>query len=464
MRIYIFLFISFCFVTQSKAQSNSSKPNIIFILADDLGYGDLGIYGQTKFETLHIDEMARKGLRFTQFYTGTSVCAPSRASLMSGQHTGHIYIRGNKEISPEGQEPLADTVITIASLLKENGYVTGAFGKWGLGMVGTSGDPNKKGFDEFYGYNCQRQAHSYYPNHLWHNNTKVEFENNLINRAYYAADLIHEKTLDFIVDNKNRPFFLFVPTVLPHAELSGPKDSLYQRYEHKFEETPYIGNHYASADKPRAMYASMVARMDEHVGQILQKLDELGIAENTIIMFASDNGAHKEGGADPDFFNSSGDLKGIKRSLYEGGIRTAFIAYWPNKIKENQVTQQKGAFWDIMPTLLDLSNTQPSQKYYTDGISLVPTLLGQGKQQQHDYLYWEFHEEGGRQALRKGDWKLIVQQAKNPEKRYYEFFNVVKDPSEKNNLFKKESKRAKRFVEDIKSVRKESELFPLLIK
>lgn len=462
MKNYLFLLLSFCFTTLLCAQNNASKPNIVLILADDLGYGDLGIYGQTKIETPHLDRMAKKGIRFNQFYTGTSVCAPSRASLMSGQHTGHTYIRGNKEIAPEGQEPLADSVITIASLLKENGYVTGAFGKWGLGMVGTSGDPNVKGFDEFYGYNCQRQAHSYYPNHLWHNNTKVEFDNNLVKREFYAADLIQEKTLDFIVDNQDKPFFLFVPTVLPHAELAGPKDSLYRRYENKFEETPYIGHHYASADKPRAMFASMVARMDEHVGQIINKLEELGLADNTIILFASDNGAHKEGGSDPDFFNSSGDLKGIKRSLYEGGIRTAFIAYWPNKIKENQLTDQKGAFWDIMPTLLDLSNTQPAQKYYTDGVSLIPTLLGKGKQEQHEYLYWEFHEEGGRQALRKGDYKLIVQQAKDPAKRYYEFFNVVKDASEKNNLIKKESKKAKKFIEDIKYVRKESELFPLL--
>ncbi len=440
----------------SMSYGQQKKPNIVFILADDLGYADIGAYGQTKIKTPHLDNLAKQGMIFTEFYTGTSVCAPSRSSLLTGQHTGHTYIRGNKELEPEGQEPLVDSVVTFAMQLKDAGYATGAFGKWGLGMVGTSGDPNRKGFDNFYGYNCQRQAHTYYPTHLWDNQEKVEFKDQNV----YAADLIQEKTLAFIDENKDNPFFLFVPTVLPHAELAGPQDSLYRIYENQFEETPFKHNHYANVDKPRAMYASMVARLDLHVGQIIEKLNELGLAENTIVMFASDNGAHKEGGADPDFFNSSGQFKGIKRSLYEGGLRTPFIAYWPNQIKANQVIEQPAAFWDIMPTVLELADA-PNEAY-TDGVSIVPTLLGKGKQKKQDYFYWEFHEEGGRQAVRQGDWKLIIQKVKNPNETYFELFNIKKDPSEKHNLASKNPKKVNQLKELIKKAHKESEIFPLL--
>lgn len=440
----------------SMSYGQQKKPNIVFILADDLGYADIGAYGQTKIKTPHLDNLAKQGMKFTEFYTGTSVCAPSRSSLLTGQHTGHTYIRGNKELEPEGQEPLVDSVVTFAMQLKDAGYTTGAFGKWGLGMVGTSGDPNRKGFDNFYGYNCQRQAHTYYPTHLWDNQEKVEFKDQNV----YAADLIQEKTLAFIDENKDNPFFLFVPTVLPHAELAGPQDSLYRIYENQFEETPFKNNHYANVDKPRAMYASMVARLDLHVGQIIEKLNELGLAENTIVMFASDNGAHKEGGADPDFFNSSGQFKGIKRSLYEGGLRTPFIAYWPNQIKANQVIEQPAAFWDIMPTVLELADT-PNEAY-TDGVSIVPTLLGKGKQKKQDYFYWEFHEEGGRQAVRQGDWKLIIQKVKNPNETYFELFNIKKDPSEKHNLASENPKKVNQLKELIKKAHKESEIFPLL--
>lgn len=453
-KLFILSFLTVSSVFGTYAQTK--KPNIIFILADDLGYADLGAYGQKLIKTPYLDKLAEQGIKFTEFYTGTSVCAPSRSSLLTGQHTGHTYIRGNKEIDPEGQEPLVDSVITFAMQLKNAGYATGAFGKWGLGMVGTSGDPNRKGFDEFYGYNCQRQAHTYYPDHLWNNQEKVEFKD----RSVYAADLIQEKTLEFIDENKDKPFFLFVPTVLPHAELAGPKDSLYTMYEDKFEEKPFKHNHYANVGKPRAMYASMVSRMDLHVGQIVEKLRALGLEDNTIIMFASDNGAHKEGGADPEFFQSSGEFKGIKRSLYEGGLRTPFIAYWPKQIKANQVNTKPAAFWDIMPTLLDLTGT-PNDAY-TDGVSIVPTLLNKGKQQKRDYFYWEFHEEGGRQAVRQGDWKLIIQKVKKPNETYFELFNIKKDPSEKNNLATKNPKKVEQLKKLIQEAHKESELFPLL--
>ena len=308
-----------------------NRPNIVFILADDLGYGDLGVYGQTKIETPHIDRLAKNGLLFTDFYSGAPVCAPSRSALLTGQHTGHTYIRGNKEIQPEGQEPLAENVVTFAEHLQQSGYRTGAFGKWGLGMVGTSGDPNRRGFDEFFGYNCQREAHRYYPNHLWHNDQRIELEgNNTADPQIYAPDLIQTRALAFIRAHSQEPFFLFVPTPLPHAELVVPEDSLFQKYKGRFDETPFKGSDYgagapigySSQEEPRAAFAAMVARLDQHVGQIVEALKEEGLLDNTVIFFTSDNGAHQEGGADPVFFQSAGNLRGYKRDVYEGDTST----------------------------------------------------------------------------------------------------------------------------------------------
>ncbi|MEC3878398.1 arylsulfatase [Parapedobacter sp. 10938] len=445
------------------------RPNIVFILADDLGYGDLGVYGQQYIRTPHIDRLATEGMRFTQFYAGTTVCAPSRSALLTGQHTGHTYIRGNKEIQPEGQEPLADSVRTFAQLLQQAGYVTGAFGKWGLGMVGTSGDPNMKGFDEFFGYNCQRQSHRYYPTHLWHNREKVILEgNDLSRKAHYAPALIQEKTLVFIEAHKDTPFFLFIPTVLPHAELQGPDDEYYRQYEHAFEETPHQGNGYgpdatvagyASVAKPRATFAAMVSRMDAYVGQVMAKLEELGLADNTLVLFSSDNGAHKEGGADPAFFNSSGGLRGVKRDLYEGGIRTPFIARWPNHIAAGSVSEHIGAFWDVMPTMVDLINA-PSP-HYTDGISFLPTLLGQRRQQQHAYLYWEFHGGGGRQAVRMGKWKAVKLNVKKNPDATVELYNLQIDPAETNDIAAEHPGVAAQLAQVMDEAHQESAVFPL---
>ncbi|WP_349318266.1 arylsulfatase [Chitinophaga sp. MM2321] len=454
--------------TALKAQD---RPNIVFILADDLGYGDLGAYGQTKIKTPNIDRLAKQGMCFTQFYAGTTVCAPSRSSLLTGQHTGHTFVRGNKEIEPEGQEPLADTVQSYAKLLQQAGYTTGAFGKWGLGMVGTTGAPDKKGFDVFFGYNCQRQSHRYYPTHLWSNNEKVELTgNHLTQQKIYAPALIQEKTLAFIQDNKDKPFFLFAPTTLPHAELQGPDDEYYKQYENSFEERPYKGNDYgpnakvagyASVAKPHATYAAMVSRMDAYVGQILDKLDALGLTEKTIVIFSSDNGAHKEGGADPVFFNSSAGLRGYKRDLYEGGIKTPFIVKWPGKVKEGSKSNFTGAFWDLMPTFTDITGA-PKPKY-TDGISFLPTLLGKRKQAQHTYLYWEFHEDGGRQALRMGKWKAVrlnVQDSNAP----LELYNLDTDPGEQNNVAASHAAIVKKMSGYIKAAHIESDVFPLLGK
>jgi arylsulfatase A-like enzyme len=444
------------------------KPNIVFILADDLGYGDLGVYGQTKIKTPNIDRLAKKGMRFTRFYAGTSVCAPSRSTLLTGQHSGHTYVRGNKEVQPEGQEPLADTVQSYASLLQKAGYTTGAFGKWGLGMVGTTGAPDKKGFDVFFGYNCQRQSHRYYPTHLWSNNEKVPLTgNDLTQKNIYAPTLIQEKTLAFIEDNKNKPFFLFVPSVLPHAELAGPEDEYYKQYENSFEEHPHKGNDYgpnalipgyASVAKPRATYAAMVSRLDAYVGQILDKLEALGLADNTIVIFSSDNGSHQEGGADPVFFNSSGGLRGNKRDLYEGGIKTPFIVKWPGKVKAGSESNFIGAFWDLMPTFVDITGAPAPE--YTDGVSFLPTLLGKGKQAQHTYLYWEFHESGGRQALRMGNWKGVKLNVKAGNAKL-ELYNLSKDPKEQHDIAAAHPAVVKQMNDYIKEAHVESAVFPL---
>ncbi|WP_257666181.1 arylsulfatase [Parapedobacter tibetensis] len=459
--------ISFMGCTPQSRHTEKS-PNIVFILADDLGYGDLGSYGQQLIKTPHLDRLAAEGMRFTQFYVGTTVCAPSRSALLTGQHTGHTFVRGNKEIQPEGQEPLPDSAQTFAQLLQQTGYVTGAFGKWGLGMVGTSGDPNQKGFDVFFGYNCQRQSHRYYPTHLWHNDEKVVLEgNDLTDKAYYAPEIIQNQTLAFIESNKDKPFFLFVPMVLPHAELQGPEDEHYKQYAETFDETPHQGNGYgpdattggyASVDKPRATYAAMVSRLDAYVGQVLEKLDELGLADNTIVLFGSDNGPHVEGGADPNFFNSAGGLRGVKRDLYEGGIRTPFIVRWPGKVAAGSSSDHIGAFWDIMPTFVEIAGAPKPN--YTDGLSFLPTLLGQEGQQQHAYLYWEFHEGGGRQAVRMGNWKGVRLQVKKNPDAPIELYDLATDTAEQHNVADEHPDIVKQIAELMKESHQESAVFP----
>ena len=408
------------------------KLNVIYILADDLGYGDLGCYGQDKIQTPNIDKMAEQGMLFTNHYAGCTVSAPSRCSLMTGLHTGHSQIRGNKELYPEGQQPMEEGTYTVASLMKDAGYTTGIFGKWGLGYPGSVSTPNAMGFDEFYGYNCQRQAHTYYPQHLWHNNDSVSIEENLNNgRKIFSQDLIHEQALNFIRENADTSFFAMLTYTLPHAELNLPHDSIYAMYEDKFDEVPYNGwQGYYKSDKPYASFAAMVTRLDMYVGEVINELKKLGIDKNTIVIFTSDNGPHREGGANPDYFKSYGPLKGTKRDVYDGGIRIPFIAWCPGKIAEGVKTDHISAFWDFMPTLADIANS--SKELNTDGISYLPTLLSKGEQEQHKYLYWEFHEAGGRQAVRKGDWKAVVNNIKSGRK--VELYNLSEDPSETNDL------------------------------
>jgi arylsulfatase A len=427
------------------ARTLTGPPNIIYILADDLGYGDLSCYGQKLFSTPNIDQLAAQGMLFTQHYSGSTVCAPSRSALMTGQHTGHTYIRGNKEVRPEGQHPLPDSTVTLAELLQSAGYTTGAFGKWGLGFPGSAGDPAKQGFDTFFGYNCQRLGHHYYPYHLWSNTEKVVLEANAgTAEETYAPNLIHKKTLAFIDDHQEEPFFLFVPSIIPHAELAAP-DSIIKAFTGAFPpDEPYQGvdagkryrnGPYGSQEHPHAAFAAMIQILDQQVGDIMRKVDELGIADNTIIIFTSDNGPHREGGADPEYFDSNGPLRGFKRDLYEGGVRVPMIVKWPGKVEGGTTSDHISAFWDILPTFAEIAGVEVQPELEVDGISFLPTMLQQdGQQAKHDYLYWEFHERGGRLAVRKGDWKAVRYQVlRNPDAPL-ELYNLAEDIGETNNV------------------------------
>ncbi|WP_437920341.1 arylsulfatase [Sphingobacterium sp. LRF_L2] len=452
----------------SPSYAQQQRPNIILIVADDLGYGDVGFNGQQLIQTPHIDQLAREGLKFNQFYAGTAVCAPSRSALMTGQHTGHTFIRGNLGVKPEGQYPIADSVLTIAEVLKQAGYTTGAFGKWGLGPVLSEGDPNKQGFDHFFGYNCQSLAHRYYPTHLWNNSTKVLLEENgdLLYQKQYAPDITQREALAFIEENKDKPFFLFLPHILPHAELLVPEDSLIQYYRGKFPEERYEGEDYgagtrpagyASQDYPHATFAAMVARLDLYVGQVVEKLQQLGLDQNTIILFSSDNGPHREGGADPQFFNSNGGLRGFKRDLYEGGIRVPFVVRWPDVIKPNSTTNHVAAFWDLFPTFTEIAAVKNNSNI--DGISILNTWKGK-HQKEHPYLYWEFHEQGGKQAIRSGKWKGIRLNAMSAHPAPLELYDLQKDPAEQHNIASEHPKIVQKLEKWIKEAHTENTLFP----
>lgn len=449
-------------------EKEKELPNIIYILADDLGYGDLSCYGQKKFTTPNIDRLSAEGMLFTNHYTGCTVSAPSRSSLMTGLHTGHTPIRGNKEWQPEGQWPLPAASITIPEMLKTKGYVTGAFGKWGLGYIGSEGDPKNQGIDEFFGYNCQRLAHNYYPDHLWHNSEKVLLhDNDNGNTGAYSAQLIHDSALKFIEKNKNSPFCLFYTTTIPHAELFA-RDEYIRKFRGKFDpEKPFTGidsgktfrqGPYGSQREPHAAYAAMVIQLDDYVGEIMGKLKELGLDKNTIIMFASDNGPHLEGGADPDYFNSNGDLRGYKRDMYEGGIRTAFIVKWPGKVQRGSKTDHISAFWDVMPTLSEIIGSKIQD--VTDGISFLPTLLGKGKQKEHEYLYWEFHEQGGKVGVRMNRWKAVRLDVNNNPSGPLQLYDLSSDIGETNDVSSEHQDIVRKMNEIIEEAHNPSDVFP----
>ncbi|MCS2891370.1 arylsulfatase [Parabacteroides faecis] len=442
---------------KKEAPAKEVPMNVIYILADDLGYGDIGCYGQQKIKTPNIDRMAQEGMLFTQHYAGCTVSAPSRCSLMTGLHTGHSQIRGNMEIKPEGQQPMAADTYTLGKLMKSAGYTTGIFGKWGLGYPGSSSVPSNMGFDEFFGYNCQRQAHSYYPDHLWHNNDTVFLhENDNEGRQVYSQDLIHEQALKFIRDNKDKPFYAMLTYTLPHAELNLPHDSIYRMYENAFEEVPYDGKMgYHPSEKPYASFAAMVSRLDKYVGDVMAELKELGLDKNTIVIFTSDNGPHREGGANPDYFLSYGPLKGVKRDVYEGGIRVPMVAWCPDKIKAGVKNDHISAFWDVMPTLAELTGVALPET--GDGISFLPTLFSKDGQKQHEYLYWEFHELNGREALRSGNWKLIRQPIVG--ETILELYDLSSDIHEDNNLAQQNPEKVKELEVLMDGARTESPLF-----
>lgn len=471
------IILAVAFSSIARTSGKSQKPNIIYILADDLGYGDLSCYGQKDFQTPNIDKLAEQGMKFYQHYSGSTVCAPSRSTLMTGLHTGHTAIRGNKELKDrEGQTPMPANYTTIAEVLKTAGYTTGAFGEWGLGYIGSEGDAVNQGFDVFYGYNCQRMAHRYYPPYLWDNQEKDYLEgNDWTNTVTYAPDVVQDRTLKFIEDNKEQAFFAYVPLIQPHAELIAPDDSILAKFIGKFEEPPYsekikayssdygpdiVHSKYCYQKYPKAVFAAMIYRIDVYVGQIIAKLEELGIADNTIVMFASDNGPHAAGGANPKYFNSAAGFKGIKRDLYEGGIRTAFIAKWPGKIEAGSESNHISAFWDIMPTCADIAGVKITSD--TDGISFLPELIGKGKQKEHDYLYWEYAHKGGKQAIRKGDWKAVIYNLNKNGK--IELYNLAEDRTESNNVSAANPKIVEEMKKLFKESRVESELFPLFVK
>jgi arylsulfatase A-like enzyme len=436
------------------ASAYAQKPNIIYIMCDDMGYGDLGCYGQPYISTPNIDRMASEGMRFTQAYAGSPVSAPSRAAFMTGQHSGHAEVRGNKEYwrnSPKmhygnneeftvvGQHPYDPGHVILPEIMKDNGYTTGMFGKWAGGYEGSVSTPDKRGIDEFYGYICQFQAHSYFPNFLNRYSTslgdtatvRVVMEENIkypmfgkdyAKRPQYSADMIHQEALKWLDrQNSTHPFFGIFTYTLPHAELAQPEDSLLLGYQQKFfvDKTwgGDEGSRYGSVVHTHAQFAAMISRLDAYVGEVLDLLKKKGLDENTIVIFTSDNGPHEEGGADPEFFGRDGKLRGLKRQCYEGGIRIPFIVRWPGKVEAGSVNDHQLAFYDIMPTFCDLTGVKNYVKKYTnrkkkgtdyfDGISFAPTLLGKDGQKEHDFLYWEFNETD-QIGVRMGDWKLVV--------------------------------------------------------
>ena len=467
-------------------KQTSSPPNILYIMCDDMGWGDLSCYGQKHFSTPNIDRLAQQGMRMTSAYAGSPVSAPSRACFMTGQHSGHTHVRGNREywrnsgrvqygqcedFAVVGQEPYDPNHVILPEIFKAEGYRTGMFGKWAGGYEGSCSTPDKRGVDEFYGYICQFQAHLYFPNFLnrfsrslgdtavvrevlEQNVQHAMYGEDYNNRSQYSADLIHQRALAWLREQKKgSPFFGIFTYTLPHAELRQPDDAILQSFRGKLlPEREYHGDNpsrYNPTPEAHAQFAAMITRLDKQVGEIMQLLDECGLADNTVLIFTSDNGPHEEGGADPDYFNHDGKFRGLKRSTHEGGIRIPFIVRWPGHIRGGSVSDQPFAFYDMMPTFCEIAGIRNyEQRYsrqqpvtelqgsfpvviakpdYFDGISILPTWLGKEQKQQHDHLYWEFHETD-MLAVRRGDWKLVVRRGKPA------LYNLSSDPHEDHDL------------------------------
>ena len=489
--------------TAAQKQASSDKPNIIFILCDDMGYSDLACYGQKYIQTPNLDRMAAEGMLFTQAYAGSPVSAPSRASLMTGQHSGHGHVRGNKEYwtnvplmkygnndeyTVVGQEPYDPGHIILPEIMKKNGYTTGMFGKWAGGYEGSCSTPDKRGIDEYYGFICQFQAHLYYPNFLnRYSKSKGDtatvritmdeniqypmFGDDYKKRSQYSADLIHQEALAWLdKQDGKQPFYGFFTYTLPHAELAQPNDSILKGYKKKFfvDKTwgGSEGSRYNAVEHTHAEFAAMITRLDAYVGEIMAKLKEKGLDENTLVIFSSDNGPHEEGGADPAFFGRDGKLRGLKRQCYEGGIRIPFIVRWPGRVPAGTVNDHQLAFYDVMPTFCELIGDKKFPKKYLnkklegdcfDGISFAPTMLGQDdRQAKHDFLYWEFHETD-QIGVRMGDWKLVVKQGKP------HLYDLATDIHEDHDVATQHPDVVKQMVEIIHREHRPSELFKVTL-
>jgi len=471
LSVCVGILFTYCHSPQKEIINKTIKPNIIYILADDLGYGELGCYGQTIIETPHIDALAANGMTFTQHYSGAPVCAPARCILLTGQHAGHAYVRGNHEWKErgdvwdyqamldnpklEGQWPIPDSIYTLGEMLQDIGYKTGMVGKWGLGAPETEGVPNKQGFDFFYGYNCQRIAHTLYPTHLWKNEQRDMLNNKVVPphttftegadindpKSYedfsledYAPTKMHDEAISFLKEQSDEPFFLYYASPIPHVPLQAPQKWV-DHYKKKLgKEEPYTDGNYFPNQTPRATYAAMISYLDEQVGDLVKTLKEIGQYENTIIMFSSDNGPTYAGGADTEYFKSAAPFETygpkIKGSTHEGGIRVPMIASWPGHIEAGSSTDHQSAFYDVMVTVAELSDTSFEQ---TDGISFLPTLLN-GDQEKHEFLYWEFPAYGGQQAVRMGQWKGIRKDILKEQNTKIELYNLLDDLQEKNNV------------------------------
>ena len=441
----------------------AGPPNVVFILADDLGWGELGSYGQTRIRTPHLDRLAGEGMRFTQHYSGSPVCAPSRAVLMTGRHAGRVEIRNNRPVTNpdgtrgEGQHPLSDRALTIARVFREAGYATGAMGKWGLGHVGTSGDPNLQGFDRFFGYTCQAVAHSFFPPHLWRDGERIAINENPVPgharqpegevrmedwfSENYAPDLMLAEAVEFLRGNRDRPFFLYLPFIEPHVAMHPPRDRV-EAYPEEWDDRPYRGQcNYIPHPRPRAGYAAMITDLDAHVGRILATLDELGLRENTLVFFSSDNGTtHPHagdevfgvGGVDAAFFNSTAGLRGSKGDVYEGGIRVPLLARWPGRIAAGAVSDFPSYFPDHFATLCEVLGV--SVPDHVDGVSLLPTLTGEGVQAARNPMVWVFPGYGGQVALRLDDWKAVRRGLATGEPGPWELYNLAEDPGETTDM------------------------------
>lgn len=478
--------VGFCICETSPTMAADNPPNVVFILADDLGYRELGSFGQKLIKTPNLDRLASEGMRLTQHYSGNAVCAPSRCVLMTGKDPGHATVRSNKSTPPEGQWPILDSDVTIAELLTNHGYATGAFGKWGMGGPDSTGEPLRQGVQRFFGYNCQSHAHSYYPSYLWSDDQRIPLNNDppvpghvgfaegddpsdpasyaRFKGQDYAPDRINAQALQFVKDNKSRPFFLYYPTVIPHVALHVPDEELKPYLDLGWQDPPFVrgqGYGYTPHFTPRAAYAAMITRMDRYIGNILNLLDELQLSDNTIVVFSSDNGTtHLGKEVDYTFFNSVGELRGLKGSLYEGGVRVPTIARWPGKIEAGSRSDYVSGFEDWLPTLLELTGKTAELPTGLDGISIAPTLLGK-KQAERPYLYREFPSYGGQQTIRVGDFKAVRQNMSKGNLKI-ELYNIRDDIGETNDIADEHPELVAQLAQQMSDVRTPSKVFPLI--